>query len=214
MEPVAESGTDHALYRLGAELVVRLPIIDRAVEQTGSDERWLPALAPHLTLPVPVPVAVGQPGEGYPWPWSVVPWIPGETPMGDNLDLTAAAADLARSFMPSTPSPPTEVRSSPGPRAAYRWHAWTRGYGRSSRTWMTTFDRAAVTRAWNQAVSAPRWDAPLVWIHGDPQPGNLIVRGRRLAAVIDLQRPRTRRPRARPGTSLEPLRSGHADPLP
>ena len=34
-------------------------------------------------------------------------------------------------------------------------------------------------------MAAPRWDGPPVWIHGDVTPGNLIVRGRCLAAVID-----------------------------
>ena len=33
---VKESGTDHALYRLGEDLVARLPIIDWAVEQAES----------------------------------------------------------------------------------------------------------------------------------------------------------------------------------
>ena len=91
IQPVQESGTDHALYRLGDGLVARLPIIDWAVDQAESDHRWLPVLAPHLPLPIPVPVALGRPGEGYPWPWLVVPWIAGETPNGDNLDLTSAA---------------------------------------------------------------------------------------------------------------------------
>ena len=46
-------------------------------------------------------------------------------------------------------------------------------------------DAAAVTRVWHEAVAAPAWAGAPVWIHGDIQPGNLIVRQRRLAAVID-----------------------------
>jgi aminoglycoside phosphotransferase (APT) family kinase protein len=65
--PVAEFGTDHLLWRLGDGLVVRMPRIDWATEQAGSDDRWLPMLAPHLPLAVPETLAIGEPGEGYPW---------------------------------------------------------------------------------------------------------------------------------------------------
>src|SRR5574340_514096 len=59
--PVASSGTDNALYRVGAELVVRLP-----------------RLAPHLPLAIPVQLAIGEPGEGFPFQWSVYRWLDGE----------------------------------------------------------------------------------------------------------------------------------------
>jgi aminoglycoside phosphotransferase (APT) family kinase protein len=44
--PLAAFGTDHALYRLGPDLLVRLPIIDWAVDQVASDWRWMPVLGP------------------------------------------------------------------------------------------------------------------------------------------------------------------------
>jgi len=185
IQPLAESGTDHALYRLGDGLVARLPIIDRAVDQAESDRRWLPMLEPHLTLPIPVPVAVGQPGEGYPWPWSVVPWIAGEIPKGDNLDLASAAVDLAQ-FVKALHGIPTAggpVKS--GTTRGVFLGNLDGGIRPLIEELQNEIDATAVTRVWDAAVAAPRWDAPLVWIHGDIQPGNLIVRERRLAAVID-----------------------------
>ena len=87
--PVASSGTDNALYRLGDDLVVRLPRATWAVDDVAKEQRWLPVLAPHLPLPVPVPVGRGVPGEGYPWPWSVYRWLPGDDASGGGLrDLT------------------------------------------------------------------------------------------------------------------------------
>src|SRR3954452_18734362 len=73
--PVPSSGTEHALFRLGTDLVVRLPRIGWAVDTVARAQRWLPVLAPRLPLVVPQPVAMGEPGEGYPWPWSVYPWL-------------------------------------------------------------------------------------------------------------------------------------------
>ena len=184
IRPVEESGTDHALYRLGEDLVARLPIIDWAVEQAESDERWLPVLAPHLTLPIPVPVAVGRPGEGYPWSWSVVPWFAGETPKG-NLDLTTAAVALAQFVRAlhgiNTAGGPVKSGSTRGVPLSNL----DAGIGPLIEELRDEIDATAVTSVWDEAVAAPRWDAPFVWLHGDIQPGNLIVRERRLAAVID-----------------------------
>lgn len=185
IRPVEESGTDHALYRLGPDLVVRLPIIDWAVEQAESDQRWLPVLAPRINLAIPVPVAVGRPGEGYPWPWSVVPWIAGETPAGDNVDLTGAAVALAQ-FVRALHAVPTAggpVKS--GTARGVPVHHLDGGVRPLIEEMRGEIDASAVTRVWDEAMAAARWDAPLVWIHGDIAPGNLIVRERRLVAVID-----------------------------
>ena len=43
----------------------------------------------------------------------------------------------------------------------------------------------AVTAAWEDCLAAPDWAGDPVWIHGDLMPGNLLVRDRRLSAVID-----------------------------
>lgn len=183
--PVLDSGTDHALYRLGDALVVRLPIIGWAVEQVENDQHWLPMLASRLTLRVPIPAALGKPGQGYPWPWLVVPWIIGQTPSGTNLDMQSAAEDLGRFVTSlhevSTGGGPVKTgtaRGAPlvnldeGIRALIEGHA-------------DEIDVGGVRRVWDEAVSAPPWDGPRVWIHGDLTPGNLIVHERRLAAVID-----------------------------
>jgi aminoglycoside phosphotransferase (APT) family kinase protein len=92
---VQEIGTDHHLYRVGEDLVARLPIIGWAAAQARTDERWLPVLARHVPVALPVPVAVGRPSLGYPFPWAVVPWLPGETPTDDNVDPGVLADELA-----------------------------------------------------------------------------------------------------------------------
>jgi aminoglycoside phosphotransferase (APT) family kinase protein len=42
-----------------------------------------------------------------------------------------------------------------------------------------------VTAAWDAALQAPAWHGPLVWIHGDLSPLNLLVERGRISAVID-----------------------------
>ena len=64
--PGEVEGTDHVLFRIGDELVARMPKIAWAVDQADSDALWLPVLAPHLPVRIPVPLHVGRAGRGVP----------------------------------------------------------------------------------------------------------------------------------------------------
>lgn len=50
-------------------------------------------------------------------------------------------------------------------------------------------DPAIATAIWDRALSAPPHAGPPSVIHGDPMPGNLIMRDGRLAALIDISEP-------------------------
>jgi aminoglycoside phosphotransferase (APT) family kinase protein len=75
---VESAGTDNALYRLGDDMVTRLPRIVGPTAQIAKEHQWLPHLAPRLPLAIPIPLALGSPGEGYPWQWSIYSWLEGE----------------------------------------------------------------------------------------------------------------------------------------
>lgn len=191
IEQVPSAGTDHALYRLGQDLAVRLPRIHWAVGQAGKEARWLPKLAPHLPLTVPTPLARGEPAEGYPWDWSVYRWLPGENAVHARIDdLSRVAADLAQ-FVHALQQIDTEGGPPDGAPMSNRGgplaerDAQTRAAIASLDSIGGQIDADAVTAAWEASVGAPAWDRPLVWIHGDLQPGNLLIEQGRLRAVID-----------------------------
>ena len=98
LRPVVSSGSDNAIYRLGGDMAVRLPLrAGRTEESLDKEAEWLPKLAPLLPLAVPLPLALGAPGEGYPCRWAVYNWLEGEAATVDNLDDPhVAARDLAR----------------------------------------------------------------------------------------------------------------------
>ena len=96
IERVPSSGTDNALYRLGDDMVVRLPRIQWAVAGLERELEWLPQLAPHLPVEIPTPLAKGSPDDEYPWPWAVYRWLDGENPLiGQAPDSASFAAELA-----------------------------------------------------------------------------------------------------------------------
>ena len=180
---VDEFGTDHRLFRLGDDLVARMPRAPWATDQARSDARWLAHLAPYLPVAVPTPLAVGEPGEGYPWPWSVVPWLPGRPPVAYE---TAGLADQLARFVralhavpdPGVPPATGTSRGAPVARLDEPIRALIASLAGE-------LDAPAVTAAWEHAVTAPAWDDDPVVLHGDLGPGNLLVEGGRLTAVID-----------------------------
>lgn len=178
-------GTDNQLFRLGDDLLVRMPRIHWAADSAVHEHAWLPRLAPHLSLPIPAPVALGEPGEGYPWHWTVVPWIEGETPTEETFDPEEWAVALG-GFV-------RECRAVPGMGGPVK--AEGRGAPLPSldgwvREWTAKADEAEVSRdavlaVWADALAAPAYDDEPRWFHGDLHDGNLLVRDGRLAAVID-----------------------------
>jgi len=169
----SSSGTDHAIYRLGNDMSVRLPKIHWAIGQVEKEQRWLPILAPHLPLAIPVPLAIGEPGEGYPWQWCISPWFEGSDAPSEHIgDLTEAAIDLA-AFLDAM----QRIDTTGGPRPGR--HNFFRGVPLSVRDdhlrkavpeWEGVLDIHAVTAAWEAALAAPVWDGPPAWIHGDLLP--------------------------------------------
>jgi aminoglycoside phosphotransferase (APT) family kinase protein len=186
LEPVPSAGTDNALFRLGEELVVRLPRIHWAVDDVAKELRWLPRLAPHLPLAIPAPVAAGRPGEGYPWPWSVYRWLEGEHGRPDRIgDLRATARNLA-GFVTALQRIAAVDGPRPGPSGRGVPLAIRDGATRAAIAELHGLvDTEAVTAVWEDAVGAPEWDGEPVWVHGDLTPGNLLVVRGRLTAVID-----------------------------
>lgn len=187
--PVASCGTDHWLFRLGEELVARLPRRPSAVGQAAKEARWLPALAPRLTLPIPVPLAHFPADDAFPAAWSVVPWLAGapahETPPADLGEAAGTLAAFVRALRAA------DAIDGPRPGA----HNFGRGEPLAARVGATHealartralgVDADAAEDAWRDALAAPAWDGAPAWLHGDLGPRNLLVREGRLAAALD-----------------------------
>lgn len=180
---VDSAGTANAMYRLGEDMVVRLPLVAGAAADVEKEHHWLPLLASRLPFAIPAPLGKGMPAEGCPWHWSVYRWLAGANPVVARIaeprllaaDLAAFVAALRRTELPGGPP---SYRSEPLPAR----DAGTRGAIEALRG---IVDGAAATAAWNAALRGAARPAPAVWIHGDLQPGNLLLAQDRLSAVID-----------------------------
>lgn len=191
------SGSSNALFRLGDQLLVRLPRQPGGTETIEKEQRWLPCVARSLPVAVPEVVAVGEPGYGYPERWSVVRWLDGDVPgvprPGEEPRRTLAR-DLAAVVTALRALPvPDEARADP----ALRWYRGdplatldddVRRLLRECRDLDDLdLDLDACAALWDEAVALP--DAGSLaepkWLHADLVAENLLVRDGRLAAVLD-----------------------------
>jgi aminoglycoside phosphotransferase (APT) family kinase protein len=181
---VVSSGWDNVILRLGDDLAVRVPRRQLSAPHALHEQRWLPELADRLGVAIPVPVRAGRPGAGYPWAWTVVPWLEGRlavtVPRAERAGLAAPLADaVARLHVPAPPDAP----KNPFRGVTLRSRD---GAVRERVASGVVPDGERVLTAWAQALTAPRYDGPPLWLHGDLHPANLLVADDGgLAAVLD-----------------------------
>jgi aminoglycoside phosphotransferase (APT) family kinase protein len=181
---VIANGWDNLMFRLGADMIVRMPRRAAAARLVAHEQRWLPVLAPRLPLPIPVPVRVGTPALGYPWLWSIVPLLPGQIaarrppadPRGSALSLGGFLGRLHQPAPQDAPENP--VRGVP---------LADRGEADAANMMQLAglIDGTAVARRRAAALDAAPWAGSPVWLHGDFHPANILVNDGRVSGVID-----------------------------
>lgn len=182
-------GWDNQLWRLGDELAVRLPwAIEDAEELLLKEHTLLPAMAPRLPLPIPVPRRLGRPSKRFPRRWIVTTWVAGDPADRAPATRGAEAADALAAFLtalhrPAPDDAPAGRNGRGGPLADV-------GDG-FVRLLKETADRGlvsdpdAVRGVWDDALAAPAWPGPALWLHADLHPANLLTRDGGFCGVVD-----------------------------
>lgn len=174
-----DGGWDNRMWRLGEDLAVRLPRTPRAPKLLEKEHRWLPALAPLLPLPVPVPVRSGEPTARFPQTWTVTTWVPGEPADRAAITRPESADALADFLLALHREAPPDAPANPDRGVPLR------RFDASLQVRLGEPADAALRAIWDDALAAPDWIGPPVWLHGDLHPANTVVTEGALAGVID-----------------------------
>ena len=184
---VADTGTDHHLYRLGDVHVLRLPRRPGADAQIRREALWLPRLAPNLPLRIPEIITVFEPNEIFGHGFGLYRWIAGDSaahsPFADGETAAQELAGFVRALRETDAqtwheAPPRSERGLPlAPRDDAVHAALTR--------LQDEVDPGLCLEVWQDSLAAMPHEGPPVWLHGDLIPANLLCSEGRLCGVID-----------------------------
>ncbi|MEJ5913457.1 phosphotransferase [Pseudokineococcus sp. 1T1Z-3] len=183
-------GTVNASFRLGDDLVVRLPLVagdvGAARAQRDAEAAAARLLVGQVGVETPEPVATGEPGPGVPVPWSVWTWVPGEVATPTSHASSSLLADDLAAAVAALRTIPTGGRTfaGGGRGGSLPDHdAWVATCLRRSDGLV---DVAPLRRLWARLRELPPSPGGDVTTHGDLVPGNIVVAGGRLAGLVDV----------------------------
>ena len=186
---VEKQGHDNRTFRLGEDMLIRMPTAESYALKVPKEQALLPKLATCLTINIPTPIKMGKPSKSYPYPFSIYKWLEGVSinllPLDDKC-LEQLAFDLAK-FLNELES----IDHIEGPQPGQ--HNWWRGdhpsvYDQGVREQIAKIsniiDGEKAIQLWERACQT-RWIKQPVWIHGDFAIGNMLIQNGKLSAVID-----------------------------
>ncbi|EDY45031.1 GNAT family acetyltransferase [Streptomyces sp. SPB074] len=182
-------GWDYQVWRLGEELALRVPWATRRADALLRAElTWVPELAGRLPLPVPLPRAIAEPSARFPRAWLLTTWVPGapadHAPATDGPASAAAlAAFLLALHRPAPAEAPTGYFGRGAPLAGAT-DGLPPGFAEAAEKGLLA-EPDAVRAVWEDALAAPGWDGPDLWLHADLHPANVVTSDGVLSGVID-----------------------------
>ncbi len=178
------AGTQNVMFRLGTDLLLRLPRTAGAARGVAREAVWLPQF---VQLPfVHAPLDLADPTADFPFPFAVLPWVEGSDAWAASPSDEMALARNLGGFV-------AQLRALPFPGPGCGGEGTNRGIPLAEldgpvRRAVAASDEIEARRclaAWESCLAAPPYDGPPAWFHGDLQPFNLILRDGWLVAVID-----------------------------
>ena len=179
------NGWDNVIFRLGDDLVVRLPRRQLGADLVQHEHRWLPELAERLPIPIAAPLRTGSPSDEYPWAWSICAWFDGDVAADAELREPQTEAERLGDFVAAfhEPAPP----DAPDNQFRGQPMAYLRPRIRDNIELLgPVIDAGSVGARANELLDLDDWDGPPLWLHGDLHTANLVVRDGRIVAVLDL----------------------------
>jgi len=187
---VDKQGHDNRTYRLGNEMLIRMPAAKEYALKVPKEQDLLPKLAPYLSVSIPIPLKMGKPSSLYPYPFSIYQWLEGKsinllTTLPTNT-MECLALDLAK-FLKELQS----ITEVDGPEPGQ--HNWWRGdrpsvYNQGAREQIkklnSIIESNKAMKLWEEACKT-KWTLPPRWIHGDFAIDNILFQNNKLSAVID-----------------------------
>ncbi len=189
IKPVKKQGHDNKTFRLGNDMLIRMPTASEYALKVPIEQAFLPKLKPHLTVPIPEPIKMGAPSCIYPLHFSIYKWLEGDS--ANNLDIDSKSLETIAKQLAIFLNELRSIHHIDGPVPGQ--HNWWRGshisvYSENAQKQIdqlkNIIDINRARKLWEQA-SQTKWNKAPVWIHGDFSSGNILFNDTSLTGVID-----------------------------
>ncbi|MGB0111727.1 MAG: aminoglycoside phosphotransferase family protein [Ilumatobacteraceae bacterium] len=179
------NGWDNVIFRLGDDLVVRMPRRQLGADLVEHEQRWLPDVAARVQIDIPVPVRHGVPSDEYPWKWSVCPWFVGTVAADAELRDPLAEARRLGNFVAALHTPAPAVAPRNTFRRGQPVRELTQRVDANVEVLGDLIDGDDVRARFHELASVGEWAHAPQWVHGDLHSANVIVSDGKISAVID-----------------------------
>ena len=91
-------GHDNRTYRLGNDLLIRIPTAESYALKVAMEQDLLAKLAKYLSVDIPAPIKMGVSSEIFPYSFSIYKWLEGKSAnhlAKDDIMLESVALQLA-----------------------------------------------------------------------------------------------------------------------
>ena len=172
-------GFDNAVYRVGPELVFRIPRRKMGAELLDLEIGVLPHLADHVPVPIPVPVRIGEPGPDFPYRFAAYGWLEGTT--AGRFDPTEAQRAALAPILGRTLKALHGAEAGPEAEAAdpgdilYRHDLVRRLPKLLGLLDDLPTEVGGVRDTLQDLVATEPWDGRPHWVHGDLYPRHLLL---------------------------------------
>jgi len=184
LQKVNSTGTVNAIYKLGDELCIRLPMTAWANDSLQTEFNVLPIISKSVSITVPNIIEKGHPSSDFPFNWAIYNWIPGAIYNNAHAHIseTETAKTLAK-FIQELRMINTEKHHPKAGRLPLQQldEATTTAISNCK----GDIDTESALQLWQKLLTLAPWDNKPVWIHADLLKPNLLVYGGKLSAIID-----------------------------
>ena len=186
---VEKQGHDNRSYRLGKDMLIRMPSALEYALRVNMEHKILPKLARHFTnVQIPVPLRMGEPSCHYPFQFSIYRYLPGKSinlltlNQKEKEQLAFDLSCFLQKLHKITDINPLDqyMHSDRGNHVSI-YDAQLRAQTLKLKT---LIDSKKAIGLWKKAC-ATKWKGLPIWAHGDLAVGNILVQESKLSAVID-----------------------------
>lgn len=182
---VVPGGHDNRTFRIGGSLSLRMPSSEGYANQVAKEFKYLPLIAPQLSIPITTPIHLGKESLLAPFPFTINKWIEGKPLTMEQKSNINIASDLNK-FLKELQSVSTVGGSLAGIDNCYRgcnlivYDLETRSKIDQLK-WVLPAHK--LLEIWERGLTTD--EVRCTWIHGDMAMNNILISTNKVQAIID-----------------------------